>query len=68
MDDQGYWTPEELLFFNPMIQTRQLSSVSVRTCLLRNGVQKLGHLLDKRGWKSTEALQEMTGMNALSQN
>ncbi len=48
VDDQGFWTPEEPLFFNPMIQTRLLSSVSVRTCLLRNGVLKLGHLLDGR--------------------
>lgn len=65
MGDQGHWTPEEPLFFNPMIQTRLLSSISVRRCLLRNGVQKLEHLLDERGWKSIEALQEMTGLKSL---
>ncbi len=62
VDDQGFWTPVEPLFFNPMIQTRLLSSVSVRTCLPRNGVLKLGYILDERGWKSREALQEITGL------
>ncbi len=52
-------------FFNPMIQTRLLSSVSVRTCLLRNGVLKLGYILDERGWKSREALQEIAGLKSV---
>lgn len=65
IDEQEHWTPEEPLFFNPLIQTRLLSSVTVRRCLIRNGVYKLGHLLDERGWKPTEELQELTGLRSL---
>lgn len=59
-----HWAPEEPLFFNNMIQTRLLSSVSVRACLLRNGIVKLGHLMDKDGWKSVENIKEVTGLRS----
>ncbi len=51
-------------FFNPLIQTRLLSSVTVRKCLLKNGTVKLDHLLNKEGWKSLEELKEATGLRS----
>lgn len=47
-----------------MIQTRLLSSVSVSACLQRKGIVKLGHLLNRDGWKSLEELKEMTGLRS----
>lgn len=47
-----------------MMQTRLLSSVSVQACLLRNGIVKLGHLMDKDGWKSVETIKEVTGLRS----
>ncbi|KAK3533098.1 hypothetical protein QTP70_006780 [Hemibagrus guttatus] len=41
MDNLEQWTPEEPLFFNPFIQSRLLFSVSIRKCLLGNGITKL---------------------------
>ncbi len=58
VDNLEYWAREEQLFFNPLIQTRLLSSVTVRKCLLKNGTVKLDHLLNKEGWKSLEELKE----------
>ncbi len=49
---------------NPLIQTRLLSSVTVRKCLLKNGTVKLDHLLNKEGWKSLEELKEATGLRS----
>ncbi|KAK3506589.1 hypothetical protein QTP70_010222 [Hemibagrus guttatus] len=41
MDNLEQCTPEEPLFFNPCMQSRLLSSVSIRKCLLGNGITKL---------------------------
>jgi len=65
IDPQGQWVTEEPLLFNPMIQTRMLSSASIRTSLLRNNVVKLGHLLDRNGWRSAETIREVTGLRSL---
>ncbi|KAL6457542.1 hypothetical protein MHYP_G00345050 [Metynnis hypsauchen] len=46
------WILEEPLLHNPLIQTRLLSSASVRACLLRKGCTKLEHRMDVNGWKS----------------
>jgi len=46
MDNLELWAPEEPLFFNPLIQTRILTSVTVRQCLIRNGIVKLDNLLN----------------------
>lgn len=64
VDNLEHWAPEEPLFFNPMIQTRLLSSVTVRQCLLRNGIVKLDHLLNEEGWKSLDELKEATGLRS----
>ncbi len=64
VDNLEYWAREEPLFFNPLIQTRLLSSVTVRKCLLKNGTVKLDHLLNKDGWKSLEELKEATGLRS----
>lgn len=64
VDEDGSWVLEEPLFFNSMIQTRLLSSVSVSACLQRKGIVKLGHLLNRDGWKSLEELKEMTGLRS----
>ncbi len=61
VDNLEHWEWEEPLFFNPLIQTRLLSSVTVRKCLLKNGTVKLDHLLNKEGWKS---LEEATGLRS----
>lgn len=63
-DDTGHWVLEEPLFFNPMIQTRLLYSVSVSAVLKRNGVVKMRHLLDDDGWKPVGILKEMTGLKS----
>jgi len=64
VDEPGNWVLEEPLFFNPMTQTRLLSSVSVSSCLQRNGIVKLGHLLNRDGWKSLEELKRLTGLRS----
>ncbi len=64
VDNLEYWAREEPLFFNLLIQTRLLSSVTVRKCLLKNGTVKLDHLLNKDGWKSLEELKEATGLRS----
>ncbi|KAK3561431.1 hypothetical protein QTP86_002542 [Hemibagrus guttatus] len=62
VNENGDWALEEPLFFNPIIQTRLLSSASVRTVLIRNNVTKLGRFLDEYGWKPDEDLKVMTGL------
>ncbi len=64
VDNLEHWEWEEPLFFYPLIQTRLLSSVTVRKCLLKNGTVKLDHLLNKEGWKSLEELKEATGLRS----
>ncbi|KAK3513022.1 hypothetical protein QTP70_000183 [Hemibagrus guttatus] len=64
MDNLEQWTPEEPLFFNPCMQSRLLSSVSIRKCLLGNGITKLGHLLNEEGWIPTEGLKAVTGLRS----
>ncbi|KAK3508548.1 hypothetical protein QTP70_031935 [Hemibagrus guttatus] len=41
-----------------------LSSVSIRKCLLGNGITKLGHLLNEEGWIPTEELKAVTGLRS----
>lgn len=62
VNERGDWAFEEPLLLNTIIQTRLLSSISVRTCLLRNGVTKLGRLLHKNGWRPVETLKVVTGL------
>lgn len=38
--------------------------MTIRQCLLRNGIVKLDHLLNEDGWKSTDELQEATGLRS----
>jgi len=64
MDNLELWAPEEPLFFNPLIQTRILTSVTVRQRLIRNGIVKLDNLLNDEGWKSSDELQEATGLRS----
>ncbi|KAK3509202.1 hypothetical protein QTP70_025562, partial [Hemibagrus guttatus] len=64
MDNLEQWTPEEPFFFNPCMQSRLLSSVSIRKCLLGNGITKLGHLLNEEGWIPTEGLKAVTGLRS----
>lgn len=64
VDESGSWIREECLFFNPMIQTRLLSAVSVRACLQRHGIVKLGQLLNNDRWESVETLKELTGLKS----
>lgn len=61
MDEAGRWIEEEPLFFNPIIQTRLLSSMSVHACLQRHSIVKLGQLLNKNCWESAETLKEVIG-------
>lgn len=63
-EDTGQWTMEEPLLFNPMIQTRLLSAVSVSSVLKRHGIVKMRHLLNDDGWKPVEILKEMTGLKS----
>lgn len=56
------WIREECLFFNPIIKTRLLPSVSV--CLQRHGIVKLGQLLNNDRWESVETLKELTGLRS----
>ncbi|KAL7838857.1 hypothetical protein AOLI_G00272610 [Acnodon oligacanthus] len=58
------WILEEPLLYNPLIQTRLLSSAGVRACLLRKGCTKLGHCMDVNGWKSPIELGEVTGLQS----
>ncbi len=62
LNESGDWINEEPLFNNPLIRTRFLSSVSIRRTLLKNGVTKLGHLLDNGGWSSVETFRELSGL------
>ncbi len=62
LNESGDWINEEPLFNNPLILTRFLSSVSIRRTLLKNGVTKLGHLLDNGGWSSVETFRELSGL------
>ncbi|KAK3541232.1 hypothetical protein QTP86_016835, partial [Hemibagrus guttatus] len=64
MDNLEQWTPEEPLFFNPCMQSRLLSSVSIRKCLLGNGITKPGHLLNEEVWIPTEELKAVTGLRS----
>ncbi|KAK3528671.1 hypothetical protein QTP70_007715 [Hemibagrus guttatus] len=64
MDNLEQWTPEEPLFFNPCMQSRLLSLVSIHKCLLGNGITKLGHLLNKEGWIPTEELKAVMGLRS----
>ncbi|KAK3531870.1 hypothetical protein QTP70_033418, partial [Hemibagrus guttatus] len=64
MDNLEQWTTEEPLFFNPCMQSRVLSSVSIHKCLLGNGITKLGHLLNEEGWIPTEELKAVTGLRS----
>ncbi len=63
-DDTGHWVLGEPLFFNLMIQTRHLSSVSVSTVLKRNGVVQIRQLLEDDGWKPVDILKEITGLKS----
>lgn len=58
MSSSFHWASEEPLCIYNMIQTSLLSSVS----LLRNGIVKLGHQMDKDGWKSVDTIKEGTGL------
>lgn len=64
IDESGSWIQEEPLFFNPMIQTRLLSSASVCACLQRHGIVKLRQLLNNDQWESVETLKEVTGLKS----
>lgn len=65
VDNTGQWASEEPLFFNPLIQTRLQSFISVQKSLLENGVTKLGHLINEDGWKPVEQLKEVTGLRSV---
>ncbi|KAI4899223.1 hypothetical protein NFI96_000470 [Prochilodus magdalenae] len=58
----GAWIREEPLLYNPLLQTRLLSSSSIRACLLRSGCTKLGHVLQTNGWRSPTELRKVTGL------
>lgn len=62
LDELGDWINEEPLFHNPLIQTRFLSSVSIQRTLVKNGVTKLGHLLDNGRWSSVDTFKELSGL------
>ncbi len=64
VDEPGSWIKEEPLFFNSMVQTRLLSSVSMCACLQRHGIVKLGQLLKNDQWESVETLKEVTGLKS----
>ncbi len=64
VDEPGSWIKEEPLFFNSMVQTRLLSSVSVCACLQKHGIVKLGQLLTNDQWESVETLKEVTGLKS----
>lgn len=62
LNELGDWINEEPLFHNPLIQTRFLSSLSIQRTLVKNGVTKLGHLLDNGGWSSVDTFKELSGL------
>lgn len=62
LNELGDWMYEEPLFNNPLIQTRFLSSMSIRRTLVKNGVTKLGHLLDNGRWSSVATFKELSGL------
>ncbi len=62
-DDTGHWVLEEPLFFNLMIQTRLLSSVSVSTVLKRNGVVKLDNFWRMMGGSRLISLKKLLVWN-----
>lgn len=58
----GDWINEEPLFHNLLIQTRFVSSLSIRRTLVKNGVTKLGRLLDNGGWSSEDTFKALSGL------
>jgi hypothetical protein len=54
----------EPLFHNSLIQTKILSSSSVRNCLVRAACTKIEHLRDGNGWKTAVSIQHKTGIRS----
>ena len=55
---------EEPLFYNPLIQSRMLSSAAVERVLVRAGIVKLADLRSGGDWKTAENLSEQTGLKS----
>ncbi len=59
------WIMGEPLLYNPLIQTRTLSSESLINCLSRAGLTKIGNLRETKGWKTAATLQCESGIRSL---
>ncbi len=55
----------EPLLYNPLIQTRTLSSESLINCLSRAGLTKIGNLRETKGWKTAATRHCESGIRSL---